>query len=250
MYICAVRLLHSGNIFGEQTSFIADQLLRRFHEDHHMFFDRLQSFKLHVHSHFQSLYESYGSLCSLGCFAQESFIGFISSNYHEIRYYSDAITHYYNIDFSIQNKNQTTTIVNGPCDFSTTSASNLDSIGEFHAKLCGCDDMNFCCVVFRRCIIHDQMFYSLLYIRRKVAVSYFIRYSLDDDSKPIRFGTIQLFFTCNGDEYAVIKNHRIKRQCSNYFRNSSYYDLLKQPMDQLYHILEKDGNHLHCISIG
>ena len=86
LYICAIRLLHSGHLFGDETSKVADCLFTRFYKDHELFYKRLQNFKLYLHSHFSNLYETHGSLCNLGCFGQENLIGFISANRHVTRY--------------------------------------------------------------------------------------------------------------------------------------------------------------------
>ena len=127
MYVCAIRLLHSGNLFGEETSVVAGQLLAQFHKDHHLFYHELQTFKLHLHSHYVTMYENYGSFANIGCFGQEAFIGFVSDNYHQVRYYGDAIVHYFSIDFAMQNKKQQTTSVNGPNDRCSVPRINFQS---------------------------------------------------------------------------------------------------------------------------
>ncbi|CAF3446219.1 unnamed protein product [Rotaria socialis] len=104
LYVCAMRLLHSGDVFDDKTSEVADQLFTEFYKDHELFYKTSQSLKLHLHAHFASLYETHGSLCNLGCFGQESFIGSVSSNHHGTQFYGDSITHFYNIDFAIQDK--------------------------------------------------------------------------------------------------------------------------------------------------
>lgn len=75
LYICALRLLHSGHIFLDETSIVADQLLVKFYKDHTLFYQSCQSLKLHLHIHLPSLYKTHGPLCNIGCFGQESFIG-------------------------------------------------------------------------------------------------------------------------------------------------------------------------------
>ena len=64
MYVCGIRLLHSGNLLGEATSLMAGQLLDRFHQDHRLFYHELQTFKLHLHSHYATTYEDYGSFAN------------------------------------------------------------------------------------------------------------------------------------------------------------------------------------------
>ena len=121
MYICGICLLHSGNLFGDATSTIARRLFAQFHQDHEWYYNRLQNFKLHMHCHYASMFDSHGSLCNLGCFGQESFIGSISANYHGTRNYGDSITYYYNLDFFIHDKKKETATKDGPYDRSSSS---------------------------------------------------------------------------------------------------------------------------------
>ncbi|CAF3168686.1 unnamed protein product, partial [Rotaria sp. Silwood2] len=116
LYICALRLLHSGHIFHDETSVIANQLFVEFYKDHELFYQSCQSLKLHLHIHLASLYKTHGSLCNIGCFGQESFIGFISNNHHGTRFYGDSIVHFYNIDFAIQNRKKENKTIDGPFD--------------------------------------------------------------------------------------------------------------------------------------
>jgi hypothetical protein len=242
LYVCAMRLLHSGHVFNDETSKIADQLFIEFYKDHELFYEYCQNLKLHLHVHFSSLYETHGSLCHLGCFGQESFIGFVSGNHHGTRFQGDSIIHFYNIDFAIQNKKQQKTILNGPYDLVVTLASYYDHLNHFHSITCTCNDLNSCCKIYRRFIIHNQMFHSLLYNKRHKSISYFVQYSSTHDAQKKRFGIVDLFFISNGFGYAIIKYHRVKQLFSDTFKNASYYDLLKKPIDYLYFILEKN----HC----
>lgn len=237
-----MRLFHSGHIFGDETNHIANRLFCRFYEEHELFYDHLQHFKLHLHAHYPYVYETHGSLCNLGCFGQENFIGSISSDHHGTRYYGDSITYYYNIDFCIQQRKKKKTIINGPCDRSSILANDYDYMQQIHSSLCVCNNLNSCCLIYRRFIIKNEMFHSLIYNRRKNSVSYFVQYSLANDVIEYRFGIIELFFACNSVNYAVIKYHPIKELYSNYFGSSSYYHLLKKPIDSMYFILQKN----HC----
>lgn len=239
LYICALRLLHSGDIFHGETSVIAKQLFIEFYKDHELFYQSCQSLKLHLHIHLVSLYETHGSLCNIGCFGQESFIGFISNNHHGTRFYGDSIVHFYNIDFAIQNRKKENKTVDGPLDLVSTLVSNYDLLKDFHSFICNCNDFNLCCKIYRRFIIKSKMFHSLLYNKRHNSVNYFIQYSFNDNVQEKRFGIIELFFTCNGSGYAVIKFHRVKELFSNFVKRSSYYQLLKKPIDSLYFVLEK-----------
>ncbi|CAF4927705.1 unnamed protein product, partial [Rotaria socialis] len=225
LYVCAMRLLHSGDVFDDKTSEVADQLFTEFYKDHELFYKTSQSLKLHLHAHFASLYETHGSLCNLGCFGQESFIGSVSSNHHGTQFYGDSITHFYNIDFAIQDKKKGKTKLNGPCDQASTSSSDYDYLMNFHSLNCTCNDLNSCIKIYRRFINYDKMFHSLL-----------------DNAQVQRFGAIDLFFMFNGFGYALIKYYPVKEFFSDAFKMSNYYYLLKRPVDYLYFILEKS----HC----
>jgi hypothetical protein len=242
-----MRLLHSGDVLDDQTSVVADLLLSQFHEDHEMFYTMSQSFKLHLHSHYASLYVSHGSLCHLGCFGQESFIGTVSANYHGTRYYGDSICYYYNIDSSIQSKKGEPVVRNGPYDSSSMSASTFDAVTYFHHTQCNCDLIDRCCTVYHRFVIRDEMFHSLLYKKRQKSISYFVQYSMSNDPKNGLFGIIELFFTYKDLGYAIIRNHRVKDRYSNTFINTSYYHSLKTAIDRLYFLLEKDHRTVHIV---
>lgn len=239
MYICGVRLLHSGNLFGDATSTIARRLFSQFHQDHELYYNRLQSFKLHMHCHYASMFESHGSLCNLGCFGQESFIGSISDNHHGTRYYGDSIAYYYNLDFFIQDKKKEAATEDGPYDRSSTLASTCEFIDRFHTDRCDCGQLNSCCTTYDRYSIDGNMFHSERYSKRKSSVSYFVQFTLDDDQDHIRFGSIQWFFICQGIGHAVIQCHRTASLYSDCFKNSPYYHILREPVDRLYFLLEK-----------
>ena len=93
------------------------------------------------------------------------------------------------------------------------------------------------------------MFHSLIYNRRRKCIGYFVQYSSASSINQYQFGAIELFFVCNGLCYAIIKHHPIKEQCSNLFKTSSYYDLVRKPIDSMYFILHKDGCRLDIIRI-
>ncbi|UJR17710.1 hypothetical protein I4U23_004608 [Adineta vaga] len=238
LYVCALRLLHSGHIFGDKTSTIAHQLFIEFYKDHELFYAHLQHFKLHLHIHLSSLYDTHGSLCNLGCFGQESLIGFVSANHHGTQYHGDSIVHFYNIDFAIQNKKEKESIVNGPYDLLSVPANNYHYLKEFHTLTCTCNDLDLCCKIYRRFIVKNKMFHSLIYNKRGNSVNYFVQYIFDDNGKKYRFGIIDIFFTCDEKSYAVLKHHPVKCLFSETFKMSSYYYLLKKTVDKLYFVLE------------
>ena len=194
LYVCAMRLLHSGHVFDDRTNEIAHQLLVQFYKDHELFYECSQSFKLHLHVHLSSLYRTHGSLSNLGCFGQESLIGFVSANHHGPRFHGDSIIHFLNIDIAIQNKKHEKTSINGPYDLVSSCAKHYNYLKEFHTVACICTDWNTCLKIYRRFQVHNQMFHSLFYNKRHKSVSYFVQYSSGDNVQEKRFGIIDLFF--------------------------------------------------------
>ena len=77
---------------------MAKELFVRYYQDHDMFFDKLQNLVLHLHLHFDELFDHHGSLCHLGTFSQEDFIGSISKNHHGTRFHGELITYYYEVN--------------------------------------------------------------------------------------------------------------------------------------------------------
>ena len=87
-----MQIIHGKKHFGTNTRVIAKELFVKYYQDHGKFFNNLQDFTLHVHLHFDRLFDYHGSLCYLGTFGQESFIGSISKNFH-----GELITYYYEV---------------------------------------------------------------------------------------------------------------------------------------------------------
>ena len=83
--------------FGTNTSVIAKELFVKYYQDHGKFFNNLQDFTLHVHLHFDRLFDYHGSLCYLGTFGQENFIGSIGRNFHGSRFHGELIIYYYEV---------------------------------------------------------------------------------------------------------------------------------------------------------
>ena len=259
LYVCMIRLLHYGHIFGERTSEIANRLFTEFYKDHELFYDGLQPFKLHLHSHYARMYDTHGALSNVNCFGPEDLIGSVSVNNHGTRYYGESITYYYNIDFHLQNKRVQTTTIDGPHDLCQSPASKHIWMSNIHADLCECGRLDSCCTIYRRFIIHGAMFHSLIYQKRQNSISYFVQYLFGGQACDRRFGKIELFFTCAYGSYAVIRRHHIARLYSDWFKSASYYFLVLKPLDTLYFVLEKDHRQLdlvqtnsivnHCIVI-
>ncbi|CAF1134088.1 unnamed protein product [Adineta steineri] len=158
----------------------------RYYEDHEIYFDKLQNLVLHLHTHFDQIFNHHGSLCYLGTFSQEDFIGAISKNHHGSRCHGELIVYYYEIDFVLQNitlpnNSQNSHYVNGTIDPTQATASMLRDIHRHHLNMCGCDKPDECVRIFRRCLIDRKMYHSLIYFRRNLSVSYFVQYHNKQD---------------------------------------------------------------------
>lgn len=240
LYVCSIRLLHGQSPFNDDTSTIADELFSTFYEDHGQFYDHLQNFVLHLHAHYSSMYANHGALSNIGCFGQEDLIGYVSTNRHGTSHFGDLIAHYYSIDFHLHNKNRSKKTFDEPKDRSNHAAEHYEELDRFHSIVCnGCCRLNDCFLVYRRFIIHDQMFHSLIYNKSKRSVSYFVQYLFKNDKNDRRFGIIELFLTHEQCGYAVIQHYPPQHLYSDCFKRSKYYDLLIAPLDCLFFILEK-----------
>jgi hypothetical protein len=80
---------------------MAKELFVKYYQDHEMFFHGLQDLVLHLHLHFDQLFNYHGSLCYLGTFGQEDFIGAVSKNFHGTRFHGELITYYYEVSKSM-----------------------------------------------------------------------------------------------------------------------------------------------------
>ncbi|CAF1434703.1 unnamed protein product [Rotaria sordida] len=163
LFVCFTRLLHGPSIVGLETSKLADELFQQFYRDHDEHYYGLQNLVLHLHTHFATMYQNHGALSNIGCFGQEDLIGSVGSNHHGTRYYGESIAYYYNIDFSLHNKSTRTTTVNEAFDPLNES---IDQYDNFHAELCDCGQLYKCFNIYRRFVIKQQMFHSLIYKKR------------------------------------------------------------------------------------
>ena len=93
------------------------------------------------------------------------------------------------------------------------------------------------------------MFHSLNYNKCHSSISYFVQYAFGGDIDEKRFGMIEFLFTCEGKDYALIKHHRAKELFSDTFKNSSYYHLVKELVDQLCFILENSYSQFNVILV-
>ena len=218
---------------------MANELFLSYYKDHDDYFTGLQNFVLHLHVHYSMIYRNYGALCNIGCFGQEDFIGYISSNHNGTRCYGELICHHYNIDFFLNNSKRKST-QNGPIDPISEALDGTDYAYNYHAQLCDCTEPNQCLIIYRRCIIREQLYHSLIYKKSSKSVSYFVEYFINADMKERLYGVIQLFFKCNDKTFALIRRHPIKQLYSDYFKPSKYHKLLKKPLDSLFFILNKN----------
>ena len=249
LFVCAVRLFHCDSLRGSEVVAVADELLISYYRDHEDYYTGLQNFVLHLHSHYSTIYTNYGALSNLGCFGQEDLIGNFSSNHNGTRYYGELICHYYNIDFSL-NRSGERKERDGPIDPSGESPHQAEHAHECHRRLCGCNDLDQCIVIYRRCIVREQLYHSLIYHRSPKSISYFVQYSIDDSMDQVNYGAVQCFVTFNDKPFALMRHHPMKQLYSDHFKSSKYYRSLKEPLDYLFHVLEKEPCRFDVIGTG
>lgn len=101
-----------------------------------------------------------------------------------------------------------------------------------------------CCVKFY-CRFENKkniVYHSLAYKRRQSSVSYFIKYENS-------FGSILVFITCNGKEYAIVNHHALMNPFSDYFISSSYHNILSKPVDSFFFIVGKMPDRFDVIDV-
>ncbi|CAF1205337.1 unnamed protein product [Adineta steineri] len=253
LFVCFIRLLHGKKIFGEHTSAKAKELFIKYYENHGQFFDNVQDFTLHVHLHFDRLFDQHGSLCHLATFGQEDFIGSVSKNFHGTRFHGELITYYYEIDFALRNIIQindpsTSHGPDGPFDQAELTLALFNDINQHHLMVCSCNKPYQCIQIFRRCMVDKKIYHSLIYSRRKSSVSYFVQYRQNQYDNC--FGKIKFFFTINNENYAVIENHEVKTKFSQFFKSSSYYNLLAKTIDYFFFVLCTSVSSIQCVSLS
>ncbi|CAF1553113.1 unnamed protein product [Rotaria sordida] len=69
LYIIGVRLIHGDDVFNSVISTTANKLLCQYYSDHQIYFLHHANFVLHLHQHFQQVYEFHGPLSSINTFA-------------------------------------------------------------------------------------------------------------------------------------------------------------------------------------
>jgi hypothetical protein len=113
---------------------------------------------------------------------------------------------------------------------------------DCHEKVCSCINVNKCIVIYRRCLIREHMFHSLLYNKWQRCISYFVQYFYNFDMKQRHFGIIEYFFTCHDKLFALIQRHSTKHLYSDIFKNSKYYNLLKKVLDSFFFVIQAISN--------
>jgi hypothetical protein len=241
LFICGVRLLHGLPVLGERTSHTANQLINRYYQDFNKFYDDLENFVLHLHTHFADQYRQYGSFCHLGSFGQESLIGYMSKNFQGSRHQGDLICENYCLNLyshhAIDETNQSP-IIDGPFDPDTSfnfSGHNFFSTNRLST-------INGSMVAYRRCRVRNKLFHSLFYMKRNKSVSFIVRYRSADDVEDFRIGKIIVFVTIDNIAFALIESFSTHRDCSSLFRSSPYHRLLSEPFNQFFYLLSKDSD--------
>lgn len=93
-------MLHGAKKFSDKTRFLSTQLLNIYYKEHGKYYDGLANLVLHLHIHYPTQYENYGSLNNTNCFAQENLIGDFAKNKHGSRYWGDLLAYYFNVSYS------------------------------------------------------------------------------------------------------------------------------------------------------
>ncbi|CAF3085463.1 unnamed protein product, partial [Rotaria sp. Silwood2] len=163
LFVCFTRLLPGQSIVGLETNKIADELFQHFYRDHGEHYEGLQNLVLHLHAHFVTMYNNHGALSNIGCFGQEDLIGSIGFNHHATRYYGELITYYYNIDFALHKK---PTKIKTKIEKLDPVNDPHDEYNNLHIELCGCEQIRQCFSIYRRFVINDRIFHSLIYKKR------------------------------------------------------------------------------------
>jgi len=84
----------------------------------------------------------------------------------------------------------------------------------------------------KKCII----LLNILNVKTQLAIllsTYLVQITLN-------LALLKFFFQHQRKTYALIQNFQLTNVFSNYFKESRYYDLLKQPIDNFYFVLKKN----------
>ncbi|CAF2091361.1 unnamed protein product, partial [Rotaria magnacalcarata] len=181
LYVTAMRLFHGPRTIGNDTETVANELMAMYYKHHTLFYENIQNFVLHLHSHFMDQYRLHGSLSNLGTFGQESLIGHFANNRNGTRNLGQLIINNYNVDFTIVNQlhhhlSDVPVKSNGLFDSHDALINNF--LLKTHNDLCFCDNANQCIRIYRRYRIDAMIYHSLIYHRRGSSkISIYIRAS-------------------------------------------------------------------------
>jgi hypothetical protein len=248
LYVCAMRLFHCESFHSNDACNVADDLFRLYYKDHDDYYTGLQNFVLHSHDHYPIIYRNYGALCHIGCFGQEDLIGYVSSNRAGTRYHGELICHHYDVDFFLQHRTEEEEN-DGLIDPSGDVPDQTAYAFECHRRVCDCDQINLCIVIYRRCMIRARLYHSLIYNKSPKSISYFVEYHLNDEVHQSSYGAIQCFFSCRDEMFASIQYHPMNQLYSERFKTSKYYPSLKRPLDCLFIILNKELTRFDVIAV-
>lgn len=137
--------------------------------------------------------------------------------------------------------------IEGAFDISNVSMNKIKELFTWHENVCGCNETTTCLIIYRRCLIRNQIYHSLHYSKRQSTVSYFVRYTNNDND--LLFGSIEYFFTYKGSSFALINNHLNIKPFSDIFVSSSYHPLLSECINSYFYILQANGSSFHHVPI-
>ena len=245
LYITALRLLHGAPILGSKTLKVANDLLVKYYENFSNFYIDLENFVLHLHSHYPTQCNRFGSLSHLGSFGQESLIGYVGSNHTGTRYHGNLICENYSLDFLVHHVLETndlsTVTTDGPFDQDVSfDFKSNDIFLDFHDQICICSSIDSCMVAFRRCTINQHVFHSLQYKKRQKSVSYLVRFRRTNDPLSYMFGNIVIFFRHANLTYALIEKYSIQCLFSDLLSTSRYHRLLVGSIDHFFYVVSRN----------
>ncbi|CAF4978365.1 unnamed protein product, partial [Rotaria magnacalcarata] len=210
LYVCSIRIIHGKKCFGDKSSSMSKELFLTYYQDHSIYFEKLHNLVLHLHVHFDQLFDKHGSLCYLGTFGQEDLIGSVSKNYHGTRFHGQLITYYYEIDFALRNKASSHDAtdeknIDGPFDQTDLSSMTHD-ITQHHLTVWNCGSFDQCLRIYRRCVIDKKVYHSLIYTRRNSTISFFVQYYTNQGDPSFAVHCVPI---------ALIRNHCIIFEMNN-----------------------------------
>ncbi|CAF1368385.1 unnamed protein product [Rotaria sp. Silwood1] len=171
-------------------------------------------------------------------------------------YYKDHCKHYYNlenlIDFALQkiiNQQEVDNVKRneGAFDITRLSINNIDELLSWHKRVCDCNQIATCIIIYHRCVIKSQTYHSLSYPKRQSTNSYFVKYT--NDRRDTLFGAIELFFTYKDSTLALINNYPNEHLFSDVFASSSYHSSLSKYINTYFYLLQAKPSSFHYVPI-